>query len=62
MPWKIGKLVAGKGWQILKTDTGEVVGHSKSKEMAMASVRARYSNMPMGEVAHKRAAEKHVSH
>ena len=38
MPWKaIGK-------EIVKADTGKVVGHSKSHEMAQASVRARYAN------------------
>ena len=54
MPWKLGKHVAGKGWEILRADTGEVKGYSDSKEKAMASIRARYAHMPMGEVAHKR--------
>ena len=34
----------GDKWEIVKEDTGEVVGQSDSKEMAMASIRARYAN------------------
>lgn len=38
MPWKaVGK-------EIVRADTGKVVGHSKSHAMAAASVRARYAN------------------
>lgn len=38
MPWKaIGK-------KIVRSDTGKVVGHSKTNAMAKASVRARYAN------------------
>jgi hypothetical protein len=33
-----------KGYPIVKADTGKVVGYSKTKTMAMASVRARYAN------------------
>lgn len=43
MPWKVGKKDA-KGWQIIRADTEEVVGHSTSKSKAAASVRARYAN------------------
>ena len=41
MPWHVGKKTA-KGWPILRSDTGEVVGYSKSKWKAEASVRIRY--------------------
>ena len=51
MPWKLGKHVEGKGWEILKADADKVVGHSRSKEMAMASIRARHAHMPAGETA-----------
>ena len=38
MPWKaVGK-------NIVRADTGEVVGHSTSHAKAAASVRARYAN------------------
>lgn len=43
MPWKVKK-GPGKKWLIIKTTTGEVVGHSDSKEQAQASIRARYAN------------------
>ena len=39
MPYKVVK--QGGRWAIVKPDTGKVVGHSSSKEKAMASVRAR---------------------
>lgn len=42
MPWSVQK--QGERWAIVRSDTGEVVGHSDSKEMALASVRARYAN------------------
>ena len=38
MPWK------AKGKEIVRSDTGKVVGHSKNHATAMASVRARYAN------------------
>ena len=39
MPWKaVGK-------KIIKEDTGEVVGKSKTPEMAKRAVRARYAHM-----------------
>lgn len=44
MPWKVGTYVKGKGWPIVKSDTGEVVGYSAMKSTAEASVRARYAN------------------
>lgn len=42
MPWIVKK--QGKKWVIVKKTTGEVVGHSDSKEKAEASVRARYAS------------------
>jgi hypothetical protein len=45
MPWKVGRKTA-KGWEILRADTGQVVGYSKTRELAAASVRARYANSP----------------
>lgn len=44
MPWTISKNKKG-GFDIVKTTTGEVVGHSDTKEKAQASVRARYAAM-----------------
>jgi len=38
MPWK------AVGNNIVRADTGKVVGHSTSHAKAMASVRARYAN------------------
>jgi hypothetical protein len=43
MPWTVGKKTS-KGWPIKRKDTGKVVGYSKSKAKAAASVRARYAN------------------
>lgn len=43
MPWKVG-VKDNKGFQIKRADTGKVVGHSKTREKAQASVRARYAN------------------
>ena len=45
MPWKVGRKTA-KGWEITRADTGQVVGYSKTRELAAASVRARYANSP----------------
>lgn len=42
MPWKIGRKT-GKGWQIVRSDTGQVVGYSKTRKKAGAAVRARYA-------------------
>ncbi len=44
MPWATKKNPNGKGWLIIRSDTGEVVGHSDSAAKAKASVRARYAN------------------
>ena len=44
MPWKVGSHVKGKGWPIVRADSGEVVGYSDTAEKAAASVRARYAN------------------
>lgn len=38
MPWKC------VGNKIVKSDTGEVVGHSKDHKTCEAAVRARYAN------------------
>ncbi len=42
MPWKVKK--DKKGYAIIKSDTGEVVGHSATREKAEKSVKARYAN------------------
>ena len=42
MPWGVKK--QGKGYAIIRKDTGKVVGHSTTKAKAQASVRARYAN------------------
>lgn len=44
MPWKVRKSKKGKGWDIVKETTGEIVGHSDTLEKAKASVRARYAS------------------
>ena len=43
MPWK-SKKASGGGYDIVKSDTGEKVGHSDTKAKADASVKARYAN------------------
>lgn len=43
MPWKTRKNKNG-GYDIVRSDTGKVVGHSTTKAKADASVRARYAN------------------
>jgi hypothetical protein len=43
MPWKTKK-AAGGGYDIVKSDTGQKVGHSETKAKAEASVKARYAN------------------
>ena len=42
MPWDYKK--EGNHWAIVRADTGEVVGHSDSEEMAKKAVAARYAN------------------
>jgi len=37
MPWHIKKHKGG-GWDIVRTATGEVVGHSTSKQKAIGSI------------------------
>lgn len=44
MPYTVVKGSGSRPWKIKNTDTGEIVGSSKSKEQAEASVRARYAN------------------
>ena len=44
MPYIIRK--NGDKYEIVKEDTGKVVGHSDTKEKAQASIRARYANEP----------------
>jgi hypothetical protein len=41
MPYKV--VGSGNKWQIVRADTGKVVGTSTSKAKAQASVRARYA-------------------
>lgn len=43
MPWKVGSKTK-RAWPIKRADTGKVVGYSKTKAKAAASVRARYAN------------------
>ena len=43
MPYRVVKRKGKKPWKIIKSDTGEEVGSSTSKEKAEASVRARYA-------------------
>jgi hypothetical protein len=43
MPWTTKKNSKG-GYDIVKADTGKKVGHSLTKALAEASVRARYAN------------------
>jgi hypothetical protein len=43
MPWKTVK-AKGSGYDIVKSDTGQKVGHSDTKAKAEASVKARYAN------------------
>lgn len=42
MPWKV-KANPNGGYDIVRADTGVVVGHSDTKQKALASVRARYA-------------------
>ena len=42
MPWKAVKAKGG-GYDIVKSTTGERVGHSETKAQAQASVNARYA-------------------
>jgi hypothetical protein len=46
MPWSVKK--SGDKWAIVTKGSGEVVGHSDSKEKAEASVRAMYANEGKG--------------
>lgn len=43
MPYKVVKRKGDRPWKIVNKNTGEVVGTSKTKKEAQASVRARYS-------------------
>jgi len=44
MPYKIGKKTKTKGWPILKNENGrwKVIAHSKTREKAAGSIRARH--------------------
>jgi hypothetical protein len=44
MPYKIEKRSGKRPWKIIKKSTGKVIGSSKTKENAKASIRARYAN------------------
>lgn len=48
MPWHVEKRSGAKPYKIVKSDTGKVVGASKTKAMAEASVRARYASEMKG--------------
>jgi hypothetical protein len=50
MPWK------AEGNNIVRADTGKVVGHSTSHAKAAASVRARYANSGGESFAHRGAS------
>ena len=41
MPYKIKKQTGLRPWKIIRSDTGEVVGSSKTRKEALASIRAR---------------------
>ena len=42
MPYSIRKRSGPRPYKIIKTSTGEVVGTSRTREDAQASIRARY--------------------
>ena len=42
-PWKVGRKDS-KGYPIVRSDTGKVVGHSETRKMAEKAVKARYAN------------------
>lgn len=44
MPWTLRRGTGKKPYKIVKKGTGKVVGSSKTKKMAKASIRARYAN------------------
>jgi hypothetical protein len=44
MPYKIVHGTGKRPWKIIKKDTGRIVGTSKTKTMAMRSVKARYAD------------------
>lgn len=46
MPWFVRKGTGAKPWKIVSKETGKVVGSSKTKAEAEASVKARYANTP----------------
>lgn len=43
MPYAIRKTSGAKPYKIIRKDTGKTVGKSKTKKMALASIRARYA-------------------
>lgn len=43
MPYTVRKGTGEKPWKIVNKNTGKVVGSSKTKSNAQASVRARYA-------------------
>lgn len=45
MPWNVKRGSGSKPYKIIRKDTGKVVGSSKTKSRAQASVRARYANV-----------------
>lgn len=53
MPWNVGQKTS-KGWPIVKSSTGQIVGYSQTKGRAQASIRARYANTSEGLSKQKR--------
>lgn len=41
MPYKVVKRTGSRPWKIIKSTTGKVVGSSRTRSDALASVRAR---------------------
>ena len=58
MPWTTKKS-KGSGYDIIRKDTGKKVGHSATKKMASASVRARYAHMTGEDMMKKYKVPKH---
>jgi len=44
MPWIVKKGTGSKPWKIVRKSTGQVVGSSRSKTKALASMKARYAS------------------
>jgi hypothetical protein len=46
MPWTVKKGSGARPYKIIKKTTGQVVGTSKTKQMAEKSIAARYASEP----------------